>query len=101
MKYIELKDFNAGDNIIIAWRDDGYDKRYYPYNVIVRKYGTKIKLTDPDDDEEEIHYSEFFHSKKGIDISGNLIIELAVFDSVKEAQIWCDRENKFNETYNL
>ena len=32
MKYIELKDFNAGDNIILAWRDDGYDKRYYPYN---------------------------------------------------------------------
>ena len=39
--------------------------------------------------------------KKGIDINGNLIIELAVFDSVKEAQMWCDRENKFNETYNL
>ena len=43
----------------------------------------------------------FFTLKKGIDISGNLIIELAVFDSVKDAQIWCDRENKFNETYNL
>ena len=71
------------------------------YNVIVHKYGPKIKLTEVDDDEEEIHYSEFFHSKKGIDISGNLIIELAVFDSVKEAQIWCNRENKFNETYNL
>ena len=51
MKYIELKDFNAGDNIILAWRDDGYDKRYYPYNVIVHKYGPKIKLTDPNDDE--------------------------------------------------
>lgn len=100
MKYIELKDFNAGDNIILAWRDDGYDKRYYPYNVIVHKYGPKIELTEPDDDEEEIHYSEFFHSKKGTDIYGNLIIELAVFDSVKEAQRWCDRENKFNETYN-
>lgn len=70
MKYVELKDFNAGDNIILAWRDNGYDKRYYPYNVIVHKYGPKIKLTEPDNDEEEIHYSEFFHSKKGTDISG-------------------------------
>ena len=36
-----------------------------------------------------------------LDINGNLIIELAVFYSIKEAQRWCDKENKFNETYNL
>lgn len=99
MKFKELKDINSGDNIILAWGGNGYDKTYYPYNVIVHKYGPKIELTEPDD-EEEIHYSEFFHSKKGTDINGNLIIELAVFDSVKEAADWCDRENNFNEKYN-
>lgn len=35
MKFIELKDLNQGDNIILAWRDD--DNYWWPYNVIVRK----------------------------------------------------------------
>lgn len=90
MKYIELKDLDQGDNVILAWRDN--DDYWWPYNVIVRKE-KDIEFYDVDEQDLPIPLTEFFKLNKGKDIFGNRVFEVAVFDSVDECQNWCDFEN--------
>lgn len=92
MKFIELKDLNAGDSLILAWKDD--DNMWHPYNVIIRKYDPEIEFVDPDETDLSIPSREFHHVVKGYDINGNKIIELGVWNDVKSCQEWCNFENK-------
>ena len=93
MKYIELKDLTPGDNLILAFKDLGYNNKYYPFEVKVEK-GINIIFIDIEEPDEIISYHEFHHLKKGIDINGNTVIELGVFDNMDECKKWCDFENK-------
>ena len=97
MKYIELKDLEQGANIVLAWKDD--EGKWWPHEVEVHKE-KGIKFYDIDKC-IPIPLMEFFKSFKGMDKYQNKIFEVAVFDSINECQNWCDRENKFNETYFL
>lgn len=94
MKFVELKDLNQGDNIILAWRDDDY---WWPYNVIVRKEKS-IEFYDVDEQDLSISLREFFKLDKGKDIFDNQIFEVVVFDSVNECQDWCNFENSIRYT---
>ena len=92
MTYIELKDLNAGDSLILARKNDCVNQ-YYPFEVKVKK-DKHIVFEDLDEPDEIISYIEFHHIIKGFDINNNKIIEIGVFDSTEECQKWCDFENE-------
>lgn len=88
MKFIELKDLNQGDNIILAWRDD--HEYWWPYEVEVHKE-KGVEFYDVYEQDLSIPLREFFTLYK--DIFGNRIFEVVVFDSVDECQNYCNFEN--------
>ena len=94
MKYIELKDLRPGQELILAWKDS-YLNQYYPFKVKVKK-DKKIVFEDLMEPDEIISYVEFHHTIKGFDINNNIVVEMGVFDNLKECQKWCDFENKIN-----
>ena len=89
MEYINIHDFNQGDNIILAWKDD--ENKLQPYNVTVLKNNNKVTFTDLVKD-LSIPYKEFKH----IHDDG---LFMMVFDSVLECQDWCDRQNLNDPEY--
>ena len=106
MKYVELKDLNSGDKIICAWHSA--EHMWIPVEIIIRKFGPQIELIDYKtnslfpflyDTNSFSSINEFFVNKKGKDINKKNIFELGVFDSINEAQKWCNRENEFNKKY--
>jgi len=106
MRYIELKDLNSGDKVICAWHNAEYV--WVPIEIIIRKFGPQIELIDCNinslfqflyDTNSFSSINEFLVNKKGKDINKKTIFELAVFDSMDEADKWCARENNFKEKY--
>ena len=100
MKFTEIKDLEAGDNIVITYIDIT-DNYWDPYIVTVKKDGPEITLIDPDLKHISFSIGNCYHLIKGKDINDHVMIDLAVFDNITEAYNWCKENNEFNKKYNL
>ena len=91
--YKPISSFKDGDNIIAAWIDeDGYAR---PFNVIVKKKGNEVVFVNPDDDRDIMTWKDFANSTDDSFDKENP--QIAVADTPKELQKFCDYFNDIND----
>ena len=94
MKFIELKDLNIRDKLIVAVKKDS---EYCPYIVKVVKDTYWIYFQNLNFKSINLDIKNFFHLYKGVDINKQKVYEIGVFDSIEECQKWCDFENEIRK----
>lgn len=83
-KLSELKD---NDNLFAGWvDDDGYANTM---NIVIKKKGNKNIITNPDDEDDEILWSEFIGADGTQDDPS-----LWIFKSLKQCEKACDDYDK-------
>ena len=83
-KLSELKD---NDNMFCGWTDE--DGSAYPMNVIIKKKGNKNVITNPDDANDEMLWSEFIGAGGTQDDPS-----LWIFKNLKQCEKACDEYDK-------
>jgi hypothetical protein len=88
--YKKISDFKNGENVILAWIDE--DGHAYPFNVIIKKTGSKVEFVNPDDENEVMDWKEFVNSTDD-SFREEKNPQVAVANTVKEMQRFCDHYN--------
>lgn len=85
--YVKLKDLKNDEQYILCRFDDNYD--LFPYKAKFMKHGNDYIFVNPDDDRELIEIDAFLWQDRPDP-------EIAVFDTMKDAEDFCRRCNRHN-----